>query len=197
MLDIMTMKNPYDRDYKEKHFQLFKNYYSHVIGDKCQELPTISWTSKVKEDVTIDITDNHSISIPYPFKDLIQSIEESKQILELGDNWDDNGGISYNSNTLINAIEFIARCTVEIWENYYIIIDAPAIIPGADGNIDLLWKDQNYDLLIAIPPYPSNTASFYGDDFGQTKIEGTFNINNVNRGILLFLIEKHSNSFAD
>jgi hypothetical protein len=50
-------------------------------------------------------------------------------------------------------------------------VEAPKILPGPHGSIDLHWKMPKRELLINIPANPEEPGSYYGDD----REEGTEN----------------------
>lgn len=192
LLDAELRKTPYLWEKEEGHFSASKHYEWDVLGHVCKAVFPVRFMSQEQENVNIEIDRDYVVTVPNLFADLARSIERSRQILYLEDGWDDDGSKGYDRQTLVNAIEFIKKSTIRIWESSDVVIDAPAITPGADGSIDLLWRNEHYDLLIVVPAYPESTASFYGDDYGSTKIEGTFDISNVNinSGILMFLRER-------
>jgi len=59
-------------------------------------------------------------------------------------------------------------------------VPIPAILPGPDGSIDLHWKTEKYELLINIPGDLNAPASFYGDNYSTLKLEGTFDLKQLN-----------------
>jgi len=137
---------------------------------------------------TIKITDNFFIELPRIFNELACKIEDSKSITALQENWDDEGSVGYKQETYIQAVDFLAKYAIWIWDAFNILIDTPEILPAQNGSIDLFWKKGKYDLLINIPPYPNAIAKFYGDDKKVTKIEGEFPLKSHNQGIFLCLL---------
>lgn len=124
-----------------------------------------------------------------PLRHISQAIEGSRSLLELQDNWDDEGSPAISEATWKRAVEFLARYAKWAWENRARVIDAPDILPGPDGGVDLHWDRPDYELLISIPTDVGATACFYGDDRGSISIKGTFDPDRANHGILEWLIK--------
>ncbi len=141
-----------------------------------------------QKKITVKITKTYSIELSLKLIDLSQEIENSKYILKLKENWDDNGTQGYKEATFIQTIEFLVKYAEWILKEKAIIIDVPFIQPSTDGGIDLYWKKDKYDLLVSIPAHPNRIAKFYGDDKGDIKINGEFPINLDNQGIFLCLL---------
>ena len=122
--------------------------------------------------------------LPPPLINIYKSIIESKYILELENNWDDEGSPPYKKSTWKTAIKFLITLSNLAYDKIGVIIDAPRIYHSSEGSIDLLWKKDHYRLLINIPEDQDSLATFYGDDYESQKIEGAFdpNKNNLNGG---------------
>ncbi len=127
-------------------------------------------------------------SIPEKFEELAKEIERSRYILTLPDNWDDEGSKPYKQETLICAIHFLLDYFYLLDKIYAHSIKVPQIGHGVNGGIDILWKSKDYRLLINIHEAPSNIASFYGDDYKDNKIKGTFNPTVKNYGLISSLL---------
>lgn len=155
-----------------------------------QSLESISFYIKDEESkdvLKVTLNNELIVELPHQFKALHNSIEKSKYILKLEENWDDEGSPPYKESTWKKAIEFISKYTVWIFSETNKVIDAPQIYHGPNGSIDLLWEKENYRLLIKIPENPEMPASFYGDDYKLQKIKGTFDPSSYYQGLLLSL----------
>ena len=64
----------------------------------------------------------------------------------------------------------------------------PRIASGPDASIDLHWKQKEWELLVNIPKDDSQMAVFYGDDYGSSKIKGSFDPETINLGIVNWLM---------
>jgi len=144
------------------------------------------------------ITPPHHHETPHRFtspiiKELGEAIQRSKVILELQEDWDEEGSPSYSESTWNRAAEFLFQNTSRIWRSHRLSLEIPKILQGPDGSIDLLWRTAKRDLLINLPANPAELGSFYGDD----KEEGTKNairgtgvsISDDNEWIFLWLLK--------
>lgn len=138
--------------------------------------------------IAISTIDDKIIRVSQELSQLVQSIEESKYILELKDNWDDDGAKAYSKYTWGKAINFIVEYAEWILANCSKIISSPKIYHGPDGSIDLYWKNSSFNLLINIPEKDDALGTFYGDDYKGQKIEGEFNPKNISPSLFPSLI---------
>ncbi|MEI9919543.1 MAG: hypothetical protein WDO14_12160 [Bacteroidota bacterium] len=118
------------------------------------------------------------------------SIERSKYILKLEDNWDDEGSPKYDPDVWARATKFVARYAMFVLQNYNTIILAPRIYHSVSGSIDVLWKNDKYQLLVNIPKDKDSLGKFYGDDYDKETIEGVFNPEETKLGLALILAEQ-------
>lgn len=114
-------------------------------------------------------------------------VGESRQLLDLEDNWDGEGASGYLKETLTRATDFLIKQWRRLWESERRNLPPPRIGPGPDGSIDLHWKGDGYELLVNIPRDGGTPASFYGDDHGSLYIEGTLDTSTYNQGLLTWL----------
>ena len=115
---------------------------------------------------------------------LLTEIEKSKYILNLKDDWDEEGSKGYGSKIWEKAILFLCN----LYEDF-LIYKNPSLIPkifhGPDQSIDLLWENKEMHLLINIPAN-SDRASFHcGNPKGI--FNGEFYISTPNPAIFSFL----------
>ncbi len=115
-------------------------------------------------------------------------IEESRALLDLPNNWDDNGSPSIAEATWRRATEFLERHARWAWNQHRMAIDPPDITPGPEGSIDLDWDNPRYRMLINIPADPIQLAGFYGDDRGGISIKGKLDTSLLNKGLLDWLV---------
>jgi len=140
---------------------------------------------KEKENLVVNLDEEIILEIPPKFDELFKSIEKSKYILDLEDDWDDEGSPAYDKTTWIRAIKFIYNYTKKVYDEYGIKIGAPKISQGPEGSIDILWKKKSYRLLINIPQDHKKPASYYGDDYNDEHVKGAHNTNNITRWLAL------------
>lgn len=126
-------------------------------------------------------------TLPAALSRIRRRIEDSKDLLALVDDWDDEGAVRIGENTWRRAVEFLTRYARWIWDDYGKAIDAPDIAPGPNGSVDLHWDYPAYELLVNIPHDPRAMAGFYGDNRGDAFNKGSFDPALANEGLLLWL----------
>lgn len=120
------------------------------------------------------------------------AINKSRWILDLKENWDEEGAEPYAEETWKRATDLLITYAERALSNYGMEISAPAISPGPDGSIDLHWnaRDHGFDLLLNVRKKgdPAGAAGFYGCNDSGTEIKGTFDPDTFNKGLLDWLI---------
>jgi hypothetical protein len=101
-----------------------------------------------------------------------EAINNSKWMLQLAEDWDEEGSPPIDEATWNAATAFLRRQADIHWRRYSKMIPVPHIAPGSDGSIDIHWKTENFELLVNIPARPGSGAGFYGDDYGGSRIKG-------------------------
>jgi hypothetical protein len=114
-------------------------------------------------------------------------ISDSRQLLELKDDWDGEGSLGYSEGTLNKAIKFLEENAKNYFRSSGLWVTAPEICPGPNGSIDLLWKLENRELLVNIPVDENSLADYYGDDLGINTIKGKLNLTEKHEWILMWL----------
>lgn len=112
---------------------------------------------------------------------------KSRQILELKDDWDGQGSPGYTKMVWERAYKFVMHSAIEALKGYSVVIQAPKILPGPDGSIDIHWKTDTRELLVNIPKSSNELAQFYGDDYGSLQIKGTIDPDNPSSALLMWL----------
>jgi hypothetical protein len=126
-------------------------------------------------------------ALPTALRHIRDAIEESKQLLELQDDWDEEGSLAIEEAVWRRAANFLTRYARFVWSRFGKKLDAPDITPGPDGSIDLHWNQNEYEMLVNIRRDPTAMAGFYGDDRGNISIKGTFDPDSLNEGLILWL----------
>jgi len=93
----------------------------------------------------------------------------------------------YNQETLDRAIAFLKRHVSYVWESRATTAPLPAIGPGPAKSVDLYWKQSSWKLLVNIPADKDSEATFYGDDYGKNKTEGSLDANSISKTIVSWL----------
>jgi hypothetical protein len=120
--------------------------------------------------------------------ELKAEIDRAKKILELTDDWDGEGTAPYSKASLDRAINFLSAHSIKGYALCSYYPPAPKIGPGPNGSVDLHWKRKTWELLVNIPADDAQMAVFYGDDYGVSKIKGSFDPTTVNLGIVAWLM---------
>lgn len=116
--------------------------------------------------ITQTINQNQSDSI------LAEAIHSSRGILELKDDWDEEGSPGYKESTWNRAAEFVKEVASAFHQRFGVRVDPPRILPGPEGSIDIHWKTPERELLINIPSDDEEPADYCGcsldpDDFNS------------------------------
>jgi hypothetical protein len=122
-------------------------------------------------------------TLPINLAYLAKSIETSKSILNLKDNWDDEGSEKYETSTWIAAVNFLIEYSKTLFNEYTIETPSPKIYQGPRGSIDILWEVEKYRLLVNINKNGED-AMFYADNYNNQTSEGVFKLKNFNRFLL-------------
>jgi hypothetical protein len=126
-------------------------------------------------------------SIQSGLTEINEAIQESRYILNLKDDWDDEGSIGYEESTLNRATHFLTDMAKTALISFDVIIDAPKIYHGPHGSIDMLWKNENYKVLVNFPQDEQLPATFYGDTSTKESFKGSFALDSGNN-LMMFLI---------
>lgn len=129
--------------------------------------------------------------LPAALSDVAHAIEKSRELLQLPQDWDDEGAVRISEDTWERAADFLARQALCVWERGR-LFPVPDITPTPDGGIDLHWDKPLYELLIHLSADPKVAADFYGDDRGAglATIRGQLDPGRCNEGLVLWLMKE-------
>jgi len=139
------------------------------------------------ENLSITLNGEVIASIPDELKNLYIEINNSKYILDLLDNHDDQGGERYRIETWKKAIIFLTEYMSWVLKESGKTVSSPKIFHGPDGSIDFQWKTNDFKLLINIP-VENNTATFFGNFQDNQEIEGSFDLDSYKVQLLPSLV---------
>jgi len=134
-------------------------YLDRLLQQSCQNESYISFPRellKMKKLDTLKI--NNNLYIDRRLKEL------RDKFLNLTPNWDNEGSIGLNENT-IKRIEFFLKLLLIKILKEDIRIPLPLILPVPDGSIDIAWKQKEFKLRITIPQDPKDPINIYGEKF--------------------------------
>lgn len=92
---------------------------------------------------------------------LVNRIKEAmKDIMAFEDDWDDDGALATNENTLNKAVKFLHDYSVYILNKFGFILDGPYLDITRDGSISARWKNERAEMMI-IFKQNSDTSFYY------------------------------------
>ncbi len=97
-----------------------------------------------------------------------------------------------NFQTFEKSKKFLKKLATVIWLYYEINIDIPSIRPGMGGDVDIAWKNDEFQLLLSIPEEENELAGLYGDNYSDDTIELDFDIREPNLEIIKWLKKRYS-----
>jgi len=112
------------------------------------------------------------------------TIEESKYILDLPYNWDDEGAIKVSEEAFNICTSFLRNYNDYILDTFNIQISSPEINAVNNGTLDLYWNLPNARMLINLD---QNSAKYYGDEF--------YNKNSIKGEVDLFEVQSFLGSW--
>ena len=71
---------------------------------------------------------------------LAETIQESRRILDLHDNWDHKGAVGYDESTWNRTTSYLRLLEHAYFDAYGAGIPAPLIGPADEGSIELFWN---------------------------------------------------------
>lgn len=140
------------------------------------------------KNLTLEIEDL-SVKLPNSFEHIASEIERSRYLMSLEEDWDGEGGTSFDYQTWKRAVSFILDYALYLFNNHQnFIIDPPQINPGPETSIDLLWRNDKYRLLVNIPSNIEDPILYYGDNnLGENSIKGNLKSGPVQEFFALWL----------
>lgn len=125
-------------------------------------------------------------------EELSKAIEQSRYIIQLNNDWDDEGSPAYKISTWERATTLLRRSAQHLWQAYHVTLATPKILPGPAGSIDLHWQTAMRELLINIPEILDDPINFYGDDAvsgGHDIVKGIMDLSQNYLGLFVWLMQ--------
>jgi hypothetical protein len=119
---------------------------------------------------------------------ITETIHGSQWIVELGDNWDDQGSSRYDRATWERACDFLRKNSALAHRKFQRELPLPKTLPGPESSIDLHWKMSAFELLVNVPADCKEPGTFYGDDYAGLSIRGTLNTAAEVQGLVVWLL---------
>ena len=124
---------------------------------------------------------------------LERSIEDARYILELEDDWDENGAVAVAPSTWNVATAFLQNLTLWAYKYRSLVLGALSISPLGNGGIDLYWENTFADLLLTIP-VSGHLAHCYGQNARGEVFRGTMSLKDPFPDLILTWLKKRENS---
>lgn len=166
------------RSNKEDDFTFYM--FPRIKEKSREEEEKITWFSPIfpfrilGERYTIDRNLHH----------IYEAINESKHLLELEDDWDEEGALATNEIIYKRSIDILVTYSNYVYEEHGFAIEAPEINLVKDGSIDLEWRSKDYILLINVRNTKERNIHYYGEEFSKkTIIKGFIDYNEINKDL--------------
>ena len=118
---------------------------------------------------------------------LEDAIQLSRNILNLNDDWDEEGSKGYAKDTWDRTVAWVKKSTQAFRNQRGFWVDPPRILPGPEGSIDIHWKTSKRELLINVPENLQEPADYYGCGEPKDTVKGKFDTSLSNEWILVWL----------
>lgn len=153
-----------------------------------QEKGTAATEGAATQASTIDI---HGFMLPEALAAMAESIERSRAMLDLQDNWDDEGSPSYAETTWRRAIQFVIDTATSFLRHRNVVPPAPMILKGPEASIDILWSSPRRQMLLNIPAEEDQPVTLGGHDRESEDrvVEGSLDPSERNEWLLVWITE--------
>ena len=115
-----------------------------------------------KEPININIR-HHEFILPYNLGQISDAILESEYLLDLEEDWDDEGADSTNFETYKNAIDFVISSS-KFLNTYSSKVEKPFIDITRDGSISVQWDTPKATFFIIFKKNNKEYAYYYGQE---------------------------------
>ncbi|CAM3390775.1 hypothetical protein [Zobellia roscoffensis] len=168
-----------------------------ILGSLFQESDINEWDQVLKAEWTEEVIrpeifvrkskvlkiNNIILHIPAGFEKLNQVFLQAKYILDLEEDWDDEGGNVYEEDVWKQSAEFLISYLKWIKNIYDGVLYMPKMYHGPNGSIDFVWDEEDFRFFLNIN-YIENKGSFFTDSTEKQYSEGEFLLDNVKFNLL-------------
>lgn len=160
------------------------NYYG---KQDYNEFPIDRIKDEVVKKIEIQLS-SKTLFLDERLDNIYQSINESKKLLSLNDDWDDNGALACREFIYDRAIYMLVLYSQSVLKTYNIKIFSPEINLGRDGSIDLQWRNEKIILLINIQNSENIDVHYYGEDYSsKTILKGFIESSMLNKDLIYWM----------
>ncbi len=114
------------------------------------------------------------LEVESPLSPLESEIEQSRKMLELEEDWDDNGAHPISKETWERATGLLRRMMISCNHATGCAAPVPIISACADGTIDIYWDTDSFRLLINVVPVALGNCEYYGESKSGQTMKGKF-----------------------
>lgn len=158
------------------------------IAALTQELASLK-QDKTQPDLGDAVT-VYGLDIPMCLTHVIAAIEESRPLLELGEDWDGNGTLGFTEQTWGRAAGLLVRFASALAAKHGVIAEDIEILPGSNGGLDIDVRFGGRQLLFVVSSDPRREVRFYGDNGrGGSQIKVTLDTSKVPDWLSTWLAE--------
>jgi hypothetical protein len=122
------------------------------------------------------------------FDHVEKAIADSKQLLELPTNWDDEGAKRISAKTWNAAVRVLRKASRVAYQRFEFMLPSPRIGPCHDGSLDIYWRTESFTLLINIAAKGSHVSDFYAEK-GGVEVKGPLHSDNPDFAFLYWLVQ--------
>lgn len=139
--------------------------------------------------IKIDLIDSF---LPIQLSSIALAINNSTYLLDLQDDWDDQGSTAIDFNTWRTSVEYLINYSTWIYEKFDIIINHPKINAGPKDSIDMLWHSSKFRLLMNIQKN-GDDVTYYGDNnHNKNSVKGRLDSDGIQTFFAMWLMEMNS-----
>lgn len=144
-----------------------------------------SLSNKSHELISIN---GKQFKMPLDCIEIIKEIKSSSYILDLQDDWDDNGAIPIKKIVYNTALEFLINYSNALDQKGF-LLKTPEINPCRNGSVDLSWRTNNARMLINIQETPKGILAYYYGDInkGDEPIKGNVQTEKIASHLLVWM----------
>jgi hypothetical protein len=180
------LPNPLIYDRKENYFLIYKTNIEDVIESRPEKVffaEHISFLRYNKLPIEFSIK-GYDIKLSYRLKHIAEAINDSKVLLDLEEDWDDDGANATNFATYKNAIKFLVNYSTHILDEFGLVLKKPFIDITRDGSISIQWDTDTAVFLIIFKKNKNEFAYYYGQEKETNspfkyRVKINENINNI------------------
>lgn len=115
-----------------------------------------------------------------------KAIDESKRILQLRVDWDDDQSPYYSRDTWERATAFLRGLALHAHSSGVTGLGVPTIAPSESGSIDIFWQRDDLTMLVNIPAGDQQPATYYGKKRGS-ELSSTFELGGYRSELISWL----------